>query len=41
MNNFFIGVLKATVAVVCYTLGLIVGILEVLFYDKRRHNLDN
>jgi hypothetical protein len=41
MSNFLIGVLKVTVAILCYTIGLIVGILEILFYDNRRHNLDN
>ena len=41
MIDFGIAVLKMTVAIVCFFVGVCVGILEMLFFDRRRHNLDN
>jgi ABC-type xylose transport system permease subunit len=41
MSNVFVGLAKIMTAIVCFFLGLLIGALEVLFYDKRRHNLDS
>jgi len=39
--NFLLAVLKIVVTIVCFFVGCAVGILEMLFYDRRRHNLDS
>jgi len=41
MTNSLIVAAKITTAIVCFLVGCMMGILEMLFFDKRRNSLDS